>query len=522
MIDAFWFALPGAVAGGLAFALAPLAARLAVRVGAIDAPGARKVHMRPMPRLGGLAVVASVAVVFTCVRWLSGERWQLPPHLAQGLGAGVLPVLLVSIVDDIASVEPRRKLLAHLLGAIVAVSLGVSLGPVVHLFGAPIHIGWMAGPLSVAWIVGVTNAFNLIDGLDGLSAGLAFIAALSMSVVFALVGQSGMAGASLVLAAALFGFLPYNVHPARLFLGDTGATAIGFCLAAFALRGGSTLSSGLAALVPVLVLGLPIADTLIALLRRSLRLLERQRGSVFDADRDHIHHRLLALGMNARGAVLLLYVAGFLCAAVALLSLWLSARDTALMVVALLLAGAVGLRRLGYDEFAVIRRGTLLQVYELPAVKRGLFVVLVDLVLVFVSAYVAVGLKTDMWSWSSTRVTVLEIGTTLAPVTVAIFSWCGMYRGNWHLAGLQDLTRIAATVAFVTPVGALVLELLTHNGHPISLFGIYAVVSLLLTASLRASYIVLVSSVRPESELDVPMSSPVVSARPAVRALTLP
>ena len=219
----------------------------------------------------------------------------MPSHLVTGVGIGVLPILLVSIIDDIRSVRARTKFLAHMLGAAIAVGLGISLSPEVHVLGSALNIGWIAAPLSLLWIVGVTNAFNIIDGLDGLSTGLALISALSMAAVFALVGQAGMAGVSLVLAGALLGFLPYNVHPARLFLGDTGATAIGFCLAAFALRGGSTLSTGFAALLPVFILGLPIADTLIAMARRTLHRMEHQAGGVFVADRNHIHHRLLAL-----------------------------------------------------------------------------------------------------------------------------------------------------------------------------------------------------------------------------------
>ena len=393
MTEIIWFVLPGVAAAVITLALTPAIARLAIRVGAVDIPDGRKVHRRPVPRMGGLAVVTSIATVLAWAPLLSAGRWQLPPHLAESIGWGMLPILLISIADDIRSVRPLYKLLAHALGAVIAVILGITLGPAVHIFGSEVYIGWMAGPLSVLWIVGVTNAFNLIDGLDGLSAGLAMIAAVSMALVFVLVGQPGMSGAALVLAGAILGFLPYNLHPARLFLGDTGSTAIGFCLAAFALRGGSTLSSGFAALLPVFILGLPIADMLIAMTRRTLRRLEYHVGSVFEADRNHIHHRLLAMGIEHHTAVLTLYGAGLVLAGSALMSLLFSEREAALMVVALLLAGLVGVQRLGYDEFAFIRRGTVLKVYELRPVKRGFFIVFVDLAITFAAVYLAIGLE---------------------------------------------------------------------------------------------------------------------------------
>jgi UDP-GlcNAc:undecaprenyl-phosphate/decaprenyl-phosphate GlcNAc-1-phosphate transferase len=505
MSHTLWFILPGLVAAVLAFLLTPVAARLAVLVGAMDMPGERKVHTTPIPRLGGLAVVASIVSTFAAAKVLPNGHWQLPPQLVLGMGAGLLPILAVSIADDIRGVPARWKFAAHVLGALIAVSLGIKLAPVVHMFGSPFEIGWIAAPLSVAWIVGVTNAFNIIDGLDGLSTGLAFISAICMSAVFALVGQPGMAGVSLVLGGALAGFLPYNIHPAKLFLGDTGATAIGFCLAAFALRGGSTLSSGFAALLPVFILGLPIADTLIALLRRTLSRVEHNRGGVFQADSNHIHHRLLGLGIDHAQAVLVLYAAGLLLAGAALLSVFVTTREAALMVTALLVAGVVGIQRLGYDEFAFIRRGTVLRVYEIPAVKRGFFIVLVDIALSFVAAYVSIGLKTDDWMLSHARGAVLEIGTTIAPITVIVFSWSRMYKGSWRVAGLYDLTRAAVAVFIATPLGALVLLVFARTPYPLSLFAIYGLITLLLTVSIRASYVILENSRLRSSHRGVPI-----------------
>ena len=163
--------LPALAAVVVAFVLAPLTARLAVRVGAIDLPGRRKTHAAPTPRLGGLAVVGAIAAVWAAAFWLFGVS--LPRELSIGLVAGGLPILAVSVIDDMRGVSAGRKLLVHITAASLAVAAGVALGDVVHLFDVEIHLGIWALPLSVVWLVGVTNAFNVIDGLDGLSAGLA-------------------------------------------------------------------------------------------------------------------------------------------------------------------------------------------------------------------------------------------------------------------------------------------------------------------------------------------------------------
>jgi UDP-GlcNAc:undecaprenyl-phosphate GlcNAc-1-phosphate transferase len=407
------------------------------------------------------------------------------------LTLGVLPIFLISLIDDIRPVGPRKKFLAHFVGASVAVALGVSLGPEIHLLGSAIRIGPLAVPLSILWIVGVTNAFNFIDGLDGLSAGLALISAVSMAAVFMIVGEPHMGGVVLVLAGALAGFLPYNAHPARMFLGDTGATAIGFSLAIFALKGGSTLTSGFAALLPVFMLGLPIADTFITMARRVVGRLEKRDTSVFEPDRNHIHHRLLALGVDHGSAVLILYCAGLVLAVAAFVSIFLNAREAGLFVVALLVAGFIGVHRLGYDEFAFIRRGTVLKVYEMPAVKRGMFIVFIDVFLAIVTTYLAYALKTDRWSLTEIRGPLFDLATTLAPITVLVFWWSDMYRGSWRVAGLYELTKVARAVTITTAIGAVVVSLVSHASYPVSLYVIYGVVSLALTASMRASYVVL-------------------------------
>lgn len=472
----------------LALALTPLAGRLSVLCGAVDLPGDRKVHQQPMPRLGGLAVIAAVALALVTARFLEHPQWAVLASSGFAIAVGLLPIFLVSVVDDIRRVPARVKFICHLSGAVAAVVAGLSLPPDIRILGVPTHIGvWVAVPVSVLWLVGVTNAFNIVDGLDGLAAGLALISAATMSGVFLVVGQYGSALIPLALAGALLGFLPYNMYPARLFLGDTGATAIGFCLAAVALKGGSTLSAGFAAVLPVLLMGVPIADTLIAIGRRLIRRAEEQVGGVFQPDRNHVHHRLLALGVDHRKAVLILHAVGASVAIVAFVSIFLSSQRAALLLLALGVAGFIGVRRLGYDEFALVRRGTILRMYEAPVLKRSMFVVFVDLVLVTMAAYLAVALKTDDWGLVAARNTFLELLAFMAPASALAFWRAGLYRGSWKLASTHAYLRATLACAAVPALGIVFLSWQFHV-VPASLLVVYALVSVLLVIGARVSY----------------------------------
>jgi len=479
--------LPVLTASVAAFGLSPLVARLAILLGAVDMPGPRKIHDRPVPRLGGLAVIAACAVGL----YVAGIRPfgdLLTRELAFGLAVGLVPIFAISLVDDIRGVRAGYKFTAHAIGAVIAVGLGVSLGEQVHFFGATIYLGWLRIPLSIFWIMGITNAFNIIDGLDGLSAGLALISAVAMAAVFVLVGQTTTGGAVLILAGALVGFLPYNMYPARLFLGDTGATAIGFCLAGFALKGGSTLSAGFAALVPVFTMGLPIADTLISMLRRMIGRLENSTGGLFTADKNHIHHRVLALGIDHRKAVFILYGTGFVLAAAAFLSVFMRAREAALVVAALVVAGFIGLGRLGYDEFAVIRRGMFLKMYEAPVLRRGLFVGFIDLAMVVVAVYLAVGLKTDDWMLVQQRRQTFAMAGLLAPLAAVTFWRFGLYKGSWKLATVDDYVTACLAAMTTAAIGLFVYSFSPVGDHYLTTFLIYGLISVAMVCGSRASY----------------------------------
>jgi UDP-GlcNAc:undecaprenyl-phosphate GlcNAc-1-phosphate transferase len=481
--------LPAFVAAALSFLLTPVARWLAGYVGAVDVPDARKIHGKPMPRLGGVAVLGAMAIVAALAEaGLLGLAMVPPWALRRGLLIGIVPVVVISFLDDLRGVRARWKALAHLAGAALAVQAGVVLNPEIHFLGQPLQVGAWAIPISILWIVGVTNAFNLVDGLDGLSAGLALISAISLSAVLLIAGERASATAVLVLAGALLGFLPYNMYPAKIFLGDTGAASIGFILGCFALKGGSTMSAGFATILPILVLGLPVAETTISFARRLIRRIEGSGGGVFDADRDHIHHRLLRLGMDHRRAVLLLYGVGLVAALAGFVSLLLTSRQAGLLLGALLLAAFIGVKRLGYDEFAFLRRGLVLRVYDAPVVRTGLFAVFFDLGLVALSYYLARGLKRDLWALHMPNLGTFTLVGLLALVSVGAFWAFGLYRGTWRLASLDDVVRGGAAVVVSTVLVWGVAPRFMEERASASQFAVYALVAAALICGSRVSY----------------------------------
>lgn len=479
---------PAVVAALVAFFLTPLARKLSFAWGAVDEPGSRKVHLTPMPRLGGLAVLAA----FLLVRLASGtspvfSAGPLSHRFGSALLGGLVVIFSVSLVDDLRGVRAEWKALSHFVGAGIAVAGGIRLAPHVHLFEQTVHLEWFAIPLSIVWIVGVTNAFNLVDGLDGLSTGLALISSTGLSIVFLVSGQKELAAAVLVLAGALAGFLPHNAHPAKIFLGDAGAASVGFILACFALNGGAVLSGGFAILVPVFVLGYPVVETLLSMLRRLIHRLETHAGSVFEADGDHIHHRLVGLGFDHRRSVLLIYAAGAGAVLIGLASIFVSNRQAGFLLAALLLGAAIGIGRLGYDEFAFLRKGAVLRVYDAPVVRSVLFAPFFDLSLVPVGYYLAHGLKTDVWAIVRPDTNTLNLVAILALASVGSYWAFGLYRRSWSIASLDAVARAGVAVAAAV-AGSWGIASFLGADPSAALFAIYALMSFVLVCGSRLSY----------------------------------
>lgn len=334
-------------------AITPVVIRFAVSHRLFDAPdGQRRLHAVPVPRIGGVAVVMAFVLALLAARLSGVSASHAGAQLATGVGAGAALLFALGILDDVRGVSPIAKLLVQLGAASAVLAGGMTLTRIGVTANASVSLGWFATPLVVIWIVGATNAYNLIDGLNGLAGGIGLIAAVTVTAVGILLGHTWTALAGVALSAGLVGFLRYNFPRAQVFLGDSGTMPIGFLLAVFTVRG-ATLSNGVVLFViPVVALFLPLVDASLAIVRRWLR-----REPVSEADARHVHHRLIALGLShARTAVVLWCVA----AAIAVLGIVVELSPP-VVALGLTMASLVGLlafviygtRMLKYNEFRV-------------------------------------------------------------------------------------------------------------------------------------------------------------------------
>lgn len=297
----------------VALLMTPVARRIAWRLGSVDYPGNRRINRRPIPRMGGIAVF--VALCASGLAHILGTHTFGWPGLFANNPSNVIPInypLLVTgfsvvfatgLLDDYLSLSPKQKLVGQVAGAILAVASGLVIDVIVNPFtNEGIPVGFVSYPITVVYLVAYTNIFNLIDGLDGLAAGIACIASLTMWIVSTMSGHLDAAALSLMLAGATLGFLRYNFNPASVFLGDCGSLLIGFSLGCVSLMSVSRVSGLTAIIVPLVIAGIPIIDTFSAIVRRG-----RAHVSIGQADKGHIHHRLLNEGFNQRQTVLVIY-----------------------------------------------------------------------------------------------------------------------------------------------------------------------------------------------------------------------
>ncbi len=281
-------------------AITPLVRRLAFVLGAVDKPNARRVNKKAMPAMGGLAIF--IAFTFGTFVLLRG---QFQTHELFSIFLAECIIIITGMIDDIKELNPKEKMLGILLAALVIYFLaGVRMNILTIPFLGTFELGWLSFPITIFWILAITNAVNLIDGLDGLATGVSIIALFTMGVIayfFLSITNVSVSIMIFCLVAALIGFLPHNFHPAKIFLGDTGALFIGFMIAVLSLKGLKNVTF-ITLLIPVIILGVPITDTIYAMLRRILN-----KKPISQADKHHLHHRLMQLGLSHRQTVLVIY-----------------------------------------------------------------------------------------------------------------------------------------------------------------------------------------------------------------------
>ncbi len=283
----------------ISFAATPIVKAFAQKVGAIDVPReARRIHDHPIPRMGGLAIF--LGFLLSVLLFVEIDR-QL-----QGILLGCVIIVATGAVDDIISLNAWVKLALQILAAAVAVIHGVEINvlanPAVWSAREYLVLGGWGVPLSILWIVGITNSVNLIDGLDGLAVGVSTISSVTMLIIALLVSDSSVAIVLAALAGACVGFMPYNLNPAKIFMGDTGALLLGYVLATMSILGLFKFYAVVSFAVPLLAIAVPLFDTVFSFCRRLLR-----GQSPMHADRGHFHHRLIDMGLNQKQAVAVLY-----------------------------------------------------------------------------------------------------------------------------------------------------------------------------------------------------------------------
>lgn len=299
-----------AIAAVVTILVTPLVRRISLRYGLVDRPGGRKVHSEPISRLGGVAIFAGV-IASIAFQYL-GERFfgwggslattgSANPWLILG---GLVVMFVVGLVDDLVNLTPAAKLGGQIVAAAVVVAAGLRIEFVGDPFGGGlILLGLLAVPVTIVYLVGFANVINLIDGLDGLAAGVTAIAAMSLLLLAAQGNRLDAAALAAAVIGACLGFLRYNFHPASIFMGDSGAMFLGFTLATISLLGVMKTTAAIALAVPLLIIGVPIFDTASAIIRRL-----RHKRPIQEADRGHIHHRLLGRGFDQRQTVIIIYI----------------------------------------------------------------------------------------------------------------------------------------------------------------------------------------------------------------------
>ncbi len=336
-----------AVAVGVALILTPAVIFLANKTGAVDKPDARKVHTKPIPRIGGLGIYAAFIASILVMMAITKPEGAVLREVIGLIVSGTM-MMLVGLIDDYKNLPAKVKLLGQIVAAAGLVfGFNVRIDFVTNPFGDYIYLEWIAIPATIFWLVGLTNTVNLIDGLDGLAAGISGIAAVTILMVALEHHFLLVAVLTAALAGSTLGFLFYNSNPARIFMGDSGSLFLGFMLAGISVIGAVKSAATIALIVPILALGIPIFDTTCAIVRRY-----RGGQPIFKPDKGHLHHRLLNLGFTQRQAVFLMYVVSSMLGLSAIALTEVSSQKAILILIMVVIAIFYGAKKVGVLRLA--------------------------------------------------------------------------------------------------------------------------------------------------------------------------
>ncbi|MFH1942176.1 MAG: hypothetical protein ABIL68_08715 [bacterium] len=481
----------------LAFILTPLVRRFAEVQGIVDLPGGRKIHKNTIPLLGGipiflafnLVIITGILFKYEYISKYTLKDWGF-------LFVCQLIILGAGIYDDIKRISPRTKFLFQILAGTLLIYSGFAIEQYTGPFsGKIVHLGILSIPVTILWVVGITNALNLIDGIDGLATGTAFIAAMTIFAISLFYQNITTAIVALVLGGTVLGFLRYNFHPAKIFLGDSGSLLLGFLLAFISVRGTHKGAVAIAIIAPILILGLPIMDTMLSMLRRLFKAINlfdypsdkgKIRGlyfrniAMFEADKDHIHHKLLKLGLSQKSAAWILYGATLLLGVFAFLTVAVKNINISIILLVVVFASYIGIKSLKYRDLNVLDKGLLLPIFNNPLVSKRLFQAFFDLALILGSFYLSFLLMAGNFGGVQKNL-YIEIIPVVLLIKIAVFYFVGLYKGSWRHASIEDFLRILQAVF----VSSLIIFLLALFVFGLKSFGgpLFFVVDLYLLLS---------------------------------------
>lgn len=320
--------------------LTPLVRKLAFKIGAVSIPkDERRVHTKTMPLIGGLSIYVSFIITLII------KKGPLT-HGEVGIIIGASIIALGGFLDDCFDLKPILKLSFQITASIILLIFGVSIISITYPFSSSIttmNIGFLSIPFTILWVVGITNAMNLIDGLDGLAAGISFISTITIFIIALLQNRIEAQCLTLILGGSILGFLPYNFNPASIFMGDIGSQLLGFLLAAISMEGTIKSATAFAVAVPILALGLPIYDTLFAIIRRKIN-----GKPIMQADRGHLHHRLLDMGLTQKQAVIIMYLISAVLGGISIIAMQISTKKAYTLLAVVLTILVVAAWKFGF------------------------------------------------------------------------------------------------------------------------------------------------------------------------------